>query len=109
MAWLNNIPVPDSQSCKGKEPEQAEQTEQTKPNWCSSIMIDGDEEEELNQHKVTLEDFLRYIHEKPEWLYGKLQMIHKWYEDIIEDCEAWLADSELNGQSKDGKIVLMKN
>ena len=35
-------------------------------------------------------------------------MIHKQYKDIIEDCEAWLADSELNGQTKDGKVVLMK-
>ena len=29
-------------------------------------MIDGDEEEELNQHKVTFENFLRYIHEQPK-------------------------------------------
>ena len=35
-------------------------------------------------------------------------MIHEWYEDVIEDCEAWLADSELNGQAKDGEVVLMK-
>ena len=36
-------------------------------------------------------------------------MIHEQYEDVIEDREARLADSELNGQAKDGKIVLMKN
>ena len=35
-------------------------------------MIDDDEDDEPNQHEVTFEDFLRYIHEKPEWLYGKL-------------------------------------
>ena len=29
-------------------------------------MIDGNEEEELNQHKVTFKDFLRYIYEQPE-------------------------------------------
>ena len=44
MAWLNNIPGPSSQPHKGKEPEQ---TEQTEPNQCSSIMIDGDEKEVL--------------------------------------------------------------
>ena len=102
MAWLNDIPAPGSQPYTGKEPEW------TEPNWHSSIMIDGDEEE-LNWHKVTFEDFLNYICEKPEWLYGKLWMIHEWYKDIIEDCKAQLADSELNGQAKDGEIVLMKN
>ena len=105
MARPNDIPGPSSQPHKGKEPEQ---TKWTEPNQRSSIMIDGDEEEEPNQHKVTFEDFLRYIHEQPEWLYGKLQMIHKWYEDVIEDREARLADSELNGQTKDSKVVLMK-
>ena len=63
MAWLNDIPGPSSQPHKGKEPEQ---TEQTEPNQCSSIMIDGDEEEEPNQYKVSFEDFLRYIHKQPE-------------------------------------------
>ena len=105
MARPNDIPAPGSQPYTGKEPEQ---TEQTEPNWHSSIMIDGDEEES-NWHKVTFEDFLRYIHKQPEWLYGKLRMIHEQYEDVIEDCEAWLADSELNGQAKDGEIILMKN
>ena len=36
-------------------------------------------------------------------------MIHEQYKDVIEDCEAWLADSKLSGQAKDGKIILMKN
>ena len=63
MAWLNNIPGPSSQPHNGKEPEQ---TEQTEPNQCSSIMIDGDEEEELNWCEVTFKDFLRYVHEQPE-------------------------------------------
>ena len=72
-------------------------------------MIDGDEEEEPNQHEVTFEDFLNYVREKPEWLYGKLRLIHEQFEDVVEDCEARLAESELSGQSKDGKIVLMKN
>ena len=105
MAWLNDIPGPSSQPHKGKEPEW---TEQTELNWCSSIVIDGNEEEELNWCEVTFEDFLRYIHEQPEWLYEKLQIIHKQYKDVIEDCKAWLADSELNGQTKDSKVVLMK-
>ena len=59
MAWLNNIPGPSSQPHKGKGPEQ---TEQTELNQHSSIMIDGNKEEEPNQHKVTFEDFLRYIY-----------------------------------------------
>ena len=42
MAWLNDIPAPGSQPYIGKEPEQ---TEWTELNWCSFIMIDGDEEE----------------------------------------------------------------
>ena len=43
MAQPNDIPVPDSQSYIGKEPEQNE------PNQHSSIMIDGDEDNKLNQ------------------------------------------------------------
>ena len=53
IAQPNDIPGPSSQPHNGKEPEQ---TEQTEPNQCSSIMIDGDEEEEPNQYKVTFED-----------------------------------------------------
>ena len=44
------------------------------------------------------------LHKKPKWLYGKLQIIHEQFEDVVEDCEAWLAESELSGQSKDGEI-----
>ena len=62
MARLNDIPGPSSQSCKGKEPEQTEW------NWRSSIMIDVDEHNESGQHEVTLEEFLGYVREKPEWL-----------------------------------------
>ena len=102
MARPNDIPAPGSQPHKGKEPER------TEPNRRSSIVIDGDEEEEPNRREVTFEDFLNYIREKPEWLYGKLRMIHERYEDVIEDREARLADSELNGQAKDGEVVLMK-
>ena len=106
MAWLNDIPVPGSQPYIGKE---SEQTEWTELNWCSSIMIDGDDEDDgLNQHEVIYEDFLRYIHEKPEWLYGKLQLIHEQFEDVMDDCKAWLVESELNGQAKDGEIILTK-
>lgn len=32
-------------------------------NRRSSILIDGDEDNKTNQHEVTLEDFLRFIHE----------------------------------------------
>ena len=74
MARPNDIPVPGSQPYKGKEPER---TERTEPNRRSSIMIDDDEDDEPNRHEVTFEDFLRYIHEKPEWLYGKLRLIHE--------------------------------
>ena len=105
MAWLNDIPIPGSQPYTGKEPEQ---TEWTELNQHSSIMINGDEEE-LNWHEVTFKDFLNYICKKPEWLYGKLWMIHEWYKDIIKDCKAQLADSKLNRQAKDGEIILMKN
>ena len=107
MARPNDIPVPGSQPYTGKEPER---TERTEPNRRSSIMIDGDnEDDEPNRHEVTFEDFLNYVHEKPEWLYGKLRMIHERFEDVIEDREARLAESELSGQAKDGEIVLMKN
>ena len=58
---------------------------------------------------MTFEDFLNYICEKPEWFYGKLWIIHEWFKDVVEDCKAWLAESELSGQAKDGKIILMKN
>ena len=46
MAQLNDIPIPGSQPYTGKEPEW---TEQTELNWHSSIMIDGNnEDDELN-------------------------------------------------------------
>ena len=64
MAQLNDIPVPGSQPYIGKEPEW---TKQTELNWHSSIMIDGDnEDDESNWHEVTFKDFLNYIHKKPE-------------------------------------------
>ena len=106
MARLNDIPVPGSQPYTGKEPER---TERNEPNRRSSIMIDGDEDNELNQQEVTFEDFLNYIREKPEWLYGKLWLIHEQFKDVVEDRDAWLAEAELSGQAKDGKIILMKN
>ena len=105
MARPNDIPAPGSQPYTGKEPER---TERTEPNRRSSIMIDGDEEES-NRHEVTFKDFLNYVCEKPEWFYGKLQLIHEWFEDVVEDCEAQLAESELSGQAKDSKIILIKN
>ena len=103
MARPNNIPGPSSQSRKGKEPEQTEQ------NWRSSIMIDVDEHNESGRHEVTLEEFLGYICEKPEWLYEKLKLIHGRYEDVIDNRDAQLDDLELSGQAKDGEIVLMKS
>ena len=42
MAQLNDIPIPGSQPYTGKEPEW---TEWTEPNWHSSIMINGDDED----------------------------------------------------------------
>ena len=103
MAWPNNIPGPSSQSRKGKEPEWTEW------NWCSSIMIDVDEHDESGWHEVTLEEFLGYVHKKPEWLYEKLKLIHGHYEDVIDNRNAQLDDLELSGQAKDGEIVLMKS
>lgn len=125
MARPNDTPGPSGVPHKGKEPARTERTERTEgqrdsdvyepvneptqkePNRRSSILIDGDEEDP-NRHEVTFEDFLSYIHEKPEWLYGKLRMIHEQFEDVTEDREARLAESELYGQAKDGEIVLMK-
>ena len=43
-------------------------------NRRSSIMIDG--EDGKAQHMVTLEEFLQFVSEKPEWLYEKLRLIH---------------------------------
>ena len=42
MAQPNDIPVPGSQPYTEKEPEQNEL------NWCSSIMIDGNEDNKPN-------------------------------------------------------------
>ena len=103
MARPNDIPGPSSQSRKGKEPERTER------NRRSSIVIDVDEHDESGRHEVTLEEFLGYIREKPEWLYEKLKLIHRRYEDVIDNRDAQLDDLELSGQAKDGKIVLMKS
>ena len=103
MAQLNDIPVPGSQPYTGKEPEWSEL------NQHSSIMIDGNEDNEPNQQEVTFEDFLNYIYKKPEWLYRKLWLIHKQFEDVVEDYNAWLAEAELSRQAKDGEIILIKN
>ena len=81
MAQPNDIPGPSSQPHNGKEPEQ---TEQTEPNQCSSIMIDGDEEEEPNQYKVTFEDSwdtstsnLNSFMESSEWSMNNMKMLLK--------------------------------
>ena len=58
---------------------------------------------------MTFEDFLNYICKKSEWLYRKLQLIYKQFKDVVEDCNIWLAEAELSRQSKDSKIVLIKN
>ena len=109
MAWLNDtVPGPSSLSHKRKEPKWTEQTKQTRPNWQSSIIINRDEHKQ-NWHKVTLKDFLSYIQKKPKWLYGKLWTIHKQFDNVTEDCEAWLAKAELYEQAKDSKIILMRN
>ena len=49
-------------------------------------MIDGDEDDKLNQYKVIFKDFLNYICKKPEWLYRKLWLIYKQFKDVVEDC-----------------------
>lgn len=110
MARPNDTtPSPSGQPYKGKDPERTEKVERIELNQQSSILIDGDEDNGHDQHKVAYEDLLRYIHKKPEWLHGKLWLIHVQFDDVIEDCKAQLAEAELSGQAKDGEIVLMKN
>jgi len=71
----------------------------------SSIFIDGDENEE--RRMVTLEEFLQFVTEKPEWLYGKLCLIHQRYEECLDQHEVHLAEEELHGKAKDGEIALL--
>ena len=94
MARLNDTPGTSGLSYKRKGPERTERIERTEQNRQSSILIDGDGDDEQNRHEVTLEDFLKYIQEKPEWLYGKLRLMHERF-DVLEDREARLAEAEL--------------
>ena len=73
-------------------------------NRQSSIFIDGDENE--GQRMVTLE-FQQFVSEKPEWLYEKLRLIHHRYQECLEERGVHLAEKELQGQTKDGEIVLL--
>ena len=75
-------------------------------NRRTSIMINGEEGE--GQHMVTLEEFLQFVSEKPEWFYEKLQQVHQRYEECLEDREAQLAGEELQGQTKDGQIAILR-
>ncbi|ODM22623.1 hypothetical protein SI65_00212 [Aspergillus cristatus] len=75
-------------------------------NRRSSIFIDGGENEE--RHLVTLDKFLQYAAEKPEWLFGKLQLIHQRFDDCLDEREAQLAEEELHGKAKDGEIALLR-
>ena len=75
-------------------------------NRQNPIFIDDDEDEE--QCMVTLEEFLQYASEEPEWLYDKLQVTHKRYDDRLEDHKVRLAEEELRCQTKDGEITLLR-
>lgn len=54
-------------------------------NRRSSVFIDGDENEE--RHLVTLNKFLQYAAEKPEWLYEKLRSICQCFEDVLMNAK----------------------
>lgn len=75
-------------------------------NRRSSIMIDGEDGE--GQHMVTLEEFLQFVSEKPEWFYEKLQQVYQRYEECLEDREAQLAEEELHSQTKEGQLVILR-
>lgn len=74
-------------------------------NRRSSIFIDGDGNE--GQQMVTLEEFLQFVSEKPEWLYEKLRLIHQRYEECLEDHEVHHAERELHDKGQDGEIALL--
>lgn len=57
---------------------------------------------------VSLEEFLQYASDEPEWLYGKLQVTHQRYDDCLEDQKARLAEEKLRGQAKDREITLLR-
>lgn len=67
------------------------------------IFIDGDKDEE--RRMVTLEEFLQFVAEKPEWLYEKLCSVHQQYEKRLNDREAQFAEEKLRGKAKDGEIA----
>ena len=75
-------------------------------NRRSFIFINGDENKE--RHMVTLEQFVRYAAEKPEWLFEKLQLIHRRYDDCLDDREVRLAEEELRSQAKEGELALLR-
>lgn len=54
---------------------------------------------------VTLEEFLEFVSEKPEWLYEKLRLIHQRYEECFDEHGVHLAEEKLQGKTKDGEIV----
>lgn len=57
---------------------------------------------------VTLEEFLQFVSEKPEWLYEKLCSIHQQYEECIDEQGVQRAERELQGRTKDGEIALLR-
>ena len=52
----------------------------------SFILIDEDKNKE--QYEVTLDEFIQFVEEKPEWLYQKIQTIHQKYNDILTACSS---------------------
>lgn len=75
-------------------------------NRRSSIFIDDDENEKW--HMVTLEEFLQFASEKPEWLYKKLRLIHQRYEECLDEQGVHRAEREFQDNIKDGEIALLR-
>lgn len=81
-------------------------TDAGQENQQNPIFIEGDENEE--QRMVTLEEFLQYASDEPEWLYEKLQVTHQRHDDRLDDHKVRLAEEELRSQTKDGEITLLR-
>lgn len=99
MARPNDTVAPT----RGNRDEANNDTDQE--NRRTSIFIDGDEDEE--RRMVSLEEFLQFVSEKPEWFYEKLCLIHQRYEECLDEHGVHHAERELHGRTKDGEIALL--
>ena len=91
-------------------PSGVHQRREPESRW-SFIMTDGDENEE--QYKVTLDEFIQFVEQRPGWLYQKIQAIHQRYDDCIDNCdsqiaehEAWITEEELHSQIKKEELTV---